>query len=628
MRTTLLPIAALALSLATSAAAQVPDYVTGAPGAARYPNEDGLVVHQIDRYTLAPDGRVERHHEQALKMLTGYLTRHDYFDPFLNWNDARATFRVDEARTYMADGTVVDAAENSLVPNTARAFDHAVPYAHMRQMTVAHVGVEHGATSVTAYTIADREPTGVPLWGVVELQSFVPVLDHWVTVEVPEGTPLHAGGAFCTLKPVAKTEGGVTTTTFHRTGTPSANLDEAGHGGEGVAWMAFSTAADWAAARTFLEGRVEPAAVADEAVQAKVAEVLDGATLPPERIAAIHAFVVEGVRPVHWPVADFDYAARSAGDVLDSSVGHELDKAVLLTAMLRHAGFDAVIALVSSRHTIVADVPAPGQLDQVWVRVRMGDKEVWMHPDASCDARNKFDLTGRWVLPLDGKATAPTQRPASDPARNGGTLRAEVTLDGDDHQLTLSGHADVDLGQGYNPVVAFDREASGADALGRQVAGTFGGATADDVVVARQTCELTAIRVAFGGGHVDVPLHGLVRLSLPRVPGALTGASFQVFRNARTMPLQLPGPATERVELALTLPDGYELAYAPDPVETSNAAGSLHRTVTHEGGTLTITTVLEITTDLVSPAEYLQLRALFGALEGDPDTTILLQRQD
>lgn len=621
-------VAALAVALSLPAVAQVPDHIASAPGIERYPDEDGLVVQQMDRWTLAADGSVERHHEVALKMLTAYLTRHDHFDPLIDWNDARATMRVDQARAYMADGTVRDTAANSLVPNTAAAFSHAVPYVHMRQMVVAHVGVEHGATSVTAYTIGDRAPSGVPLWGVVELQGFMPLLDHWITVEVPEGTDLHHGGVFCEFTPETETKNGLTSYSFHRSGVPAANLDEAGHGHQGVARMAFSTAADWAAVRTFLEGRVTPAMSADPAIQAKVDEVVDGATLTSEKAARIHAFVVDGVQTVHWPAADFDYAARPAADVLDSSVGHELDKAVLLAAMLRQAGIDAVVALVSSDRTIAADVPAPGQLDHVWVRAQVGDEEVFLHPDASCDRRNKTDLAGRWVLPLDGAATKPVQRPALQGSRNRAALYAEVTIEADDHRLRLSGSADVDLGLTYNPVVTFDRGSDGTGKLAGRVAGSFGGAHADSHVVARQTCELTALRTEFSGGTVEVPLHGLVRLTLPRVPGALEGATLQIHRNTRTMPLQLPGPLTERVELVLDLPDGYELAYAPEPVSLANAAGSVHRTVELEDGTLTVTTVLALDTDLVSPAVYLQLRTLFDHLEGDSDATILLQRQD
>jgi Domain of Unknown Function with PDB structure (DUF3858)/Domain of Unknown Function with PDB structure (DUF3857) len=624
----LLVVAALAVALSLPAVAQVPDHIANAPGIQQHPDEDGLVVQQTDRWTLAADGKLERHHEVALKMLTSYLTRHDHFDPLVDWNDARATMRVDQARTYMVDGTVVDAAANSLVPNTDAAFNHAVPYVYMRQMVVAHVGVEHGATSITAYTIDDRAPSGVPLWGVVELPGIVPILDHWITVEVPEGTDLHHCGVFCELTPETETKDGLTSYTFHRSGVPTAHLDEASHGHQGVARMAFSTAADWAAVRTFLEGRVEPALSADPAVQSKVDEVIDSATLTPEKVALIHAFVVDGVQAVHWPAADFDYAARPAADVLDSSVGHELDKSVLLAAMLRQAGIPAVVTLVSSDRVIAADVPAPGQLDQVWVRAQVGDKEVFLHPDASCNKRNKTDLAGRWVLPLDGAATEPVQRPGLQGSRNRATLRAEVTIEGGDHQLQISGSADVDLGLSYNPVVTFDRGSDGTGKLAGRVAGSFGGAHADSHVVARQTCELTALRTEFSGGTVDVPLHGLVRLSLPRVPGALSGAALQTYRNTRTMPLQLPGPLTERVELVLDLPDGYELAYAPEPVALANAAGSVRRTVEIEDGTLTVTTVLLLDTDLVSPAEYLQLRALFDRLEGDADATILLQRQD
>lgn len=616
--------------LALPAAAQVPDYVSAAPSGDEYPTDDGLILRQMVRVTLAADGKVETHVEESWKMLTAYLTRHDYFDPRISWDDARSSLRIDQVRTFMADGTIIDAKDNSRVPNTADAFQWAVPYAHMRQVTLAHVGVEHDATSATAYTLLDRAAVDEPFYGELELQSFLPILDQWITLEVPEGNTLTLAGIHCEVDAKDETKDGKTRYIIHRTNVPAANLSENGWDHDALQRLVFSSAADWDAVRTHLARRIEAAAVADAAVTAKVTEVVDGSTQPQEKIARIHRFVVDGLRTIEWPVADFDHQVRSAGQVLDSSVGHPLDKAVLLIAMLRNAGLEANVALVSSDPATPDAVPCPDGFGQAWVMVRLGKKEVWLDPTAGRDAANKWDLAGLPVLLLDPSAQGGiTRRPALGAEDNRGALLARVTLEADDDALAVSGTADLDLAKAYNPLVDFDREGNRHEGVASKVASGFGGAKVDGVTVARQGCGIAAFRAEFSGGSIPVPENGLVQLRLPRVPGALRGGDLETFRASRTLPLRLPnGPISERVDLTLTLPDGFDVSHLPGDHSVANAVGSVRRTLNVEDGELTASTLLIVEQGEIAPADYPALRQLLDALEADNQSLILLRRAE
>ncbi len=618
----------IALFVAAPAAAQAPDYIANAPGASDYPVDDGLLLRQMVRVTLSADAKVETHVEESWKMLSANLTRNDYFDPRIDYNAARSTLRIDQARAYMADGTVVDAKANSFVPNTAGALQWAVPYAHLRQMTVAHVGVEHDATAVLAYTITDTAPSGVPLWGVLDLQTVVPILDQWITIQVPEGTDLHLAGVYCDVTATESTKDGVTSYEIHRTDVPAINVSEIPDHHTGTARLAYSTAADWAGVRAYLEPRVEAALVPGKAVQAKADEIVDGSTMPAEKMARIHAFVTDGVRTIQWPIAAFDHDVRNAGDVLDSSVGHPLDKAVLLGAMLRSVGLDAAVALASSDPSVAANVAAPGQLDQAWVRVNLGDNVAWLDPTTSCDRHNRFDLAGMPTLVLDGSGSGLQVQPDLDGIANRAAVRVELDVTAGDDGIELAGIADLDLGLTYNPVVAYDRSRDRLEGVAGGVAGGFGGASVDDVHVARQTCKLTSLRAEFSGGAVEVGDSGLAEITLPRVPGAL-GGGLQTFRNTRTETLRVAGaPATERVDVIVNLPKGYDVAFAPDDAAIANSAGSFRRTVTVEDGTLHVVAILVVEGDEVPAARWPDLRALLNAADGDAGRTVLLRKGD
>jgi hypothetical protein len=629
-RTTLAPLA-LAVLLATGSAAQVPDYIRDAPESDEYPNQDGLVLRHTIRITLGSDGRVERHVERSLKMLASYVTRTGDLDPSIDWNEVRASLRIDQARTYMRDGTIVDAKENSKVLNTASAFAWAVPYAHMRRMTVPQVGVEHGATSVLEYTVRDREPAGVPLWEVVELQTYLPILDQRIIVQVPAGTELHFAGIGCQPEVSVEESDGLTSYEFRRADVPPANLAEAGSGHHGLQKLVFTTSPDWTAARGFFEERLAEALAPDSTVQARAEKLIEDTTLPREKIAKIHEFVVDGIRTIHWPLDAFDYVVRPAGRVLESSVGHSLDKAALLAALLRAAGFHASVALVDgdARSGRVADVAAPSQLEQAWVRVETAGGTDWLDPAAKADAHNVHHLAGKAVLVMDGGRHGLETLPDRSAQENGATLHAEVEVEDGGHELKLSGTADVDLVSFYNPLAGYDRSSNRQEKVAGAVAAAWGDAEVDEVYVAMQSESLTSLRTTFSGGSIEVPRHGLVRLTLPRVPGAVTAAALQTHRGSRTLPLVLPkGPASETVQVELTLPDGYELAYRPEAAAVANSVGSVHRTVETEEGTVSIRTKLTLEKGEVPAEDYPDLRALMTAVTGESKTTILLQRED
>ncbi len=612
-------VSVFALALAPALAVAVAVTAAAAATLAADPAvEDGVIEVQKTTITLAADGTVTRDEELAVRPFGPWAVGR-FFDPSIDWDDARSTATVRRARTVTPSGRTVEAQRNALVPNTSSALERAVPYARMRQMTVAHVGVETGALTELAYTIADRAPSGVPLWGVAYLDAPLPVTEQALVLRVPAGTAVRHAATCPAL--VAKAEAGAIV--YARRGVPAFNLAEAGGPHAGPCRVAWSAARDWAEVRAFLEGRVRPATEPTAALKERAVKLAPPGLPDEERIGKLHAFVVDGVETVRWPLASFDYAVRPAGAVLDSSIGHPLDKAVLLAALLRAAGYDAQVALAAADARPLPDVPSPALLEEAWVRVA-GEPE-WLDPAAPLDRRSRAHLAGRAVLPLDGAASAPSTLPELTPAQNRAALRLELALADKGDSLAVSGTEDLDLAGLYNAAAVFDRaDERLAKALAAPLAG-FGKAKAGAPTVARKDGRASSLRAAVTDGAVPRPRDGRpVRLLVPRVPGALAAETLQLQRGRRSLPLWLPAAAQERVELSLELPDGAELLFAPAPLRLENGAGSLVREVTRDGRKLTVTTTLTLPRREIAPADYAGLRALFAALDGEAGRTVLV----
>jgi len=618
-------IAASLFAFSAPAIAEVPPDVARAPGTETWPDDDGLWVRRHLTVTLGADGRITTEVEEALKPFTGNPMREDMLDPRIDWNDVRSTLEVVDAVTWMVDGTEVRAQANSFVPNTAGALQWAVPYAKMRQLTVAHVGVEHGSTSLLHYRIADRGALGMPMWGQQTLADYIPVLSQRVIIESPTSSPVSWGVLHGAAQPEKTVQGDTARLVFQDLAVPGLVLRE-NHGDVGVPTLVWSSSPSWSHTRSYLEAQVEPSAIADGYVLGKLEVVLDGSITPEERIARIHGFVVDGVRTIDWPALDFGYATRSAPEVLSSSIGHPLDKAVLLVAMLRAAGFEAHVALASPHRAWLPDVPSPVPFEQVWVRVDAGHTPIWLDPTAPQSAHNGYHLAGKPVLVLDGESDAPSVVRELDADHNHGQLRVQLDLTAADGGLQASGRADLDLAGLYCPVLGFDRSADRASGVAGHVTGLFGGVE-HSTVVARQSKGYLSLGAAFEGGEITVPATGLVRIELPRVPGAVSGAALESYRAARTLPIELDGPARELVVVELAVPEGWEPTHLPDAVKIENNAGRVERRVVYDqaDGSVVIRTELELVQPVVAAADWPDLRALLLEIESNTGGTVLLR---
>ena len=349
------------------------------------------------------------------------------------------------------------------------------------------------------------------------------------------------------------------------------------------------------------------------------------ATLPAEQLALVHDFVVSGVRNVDWPLSAFDYQARPAGEVLQSSVGHSLDKAVLLTAMLRYLGFKADLALVSSEREIAADVPSPVWFDQAWVRVKTPDRAIWLDPTASRNGHNRFDLAGHPTLLV---AEGEEMRMFSDLewADNRASLWIEGTIVDEGGDLVVSGEVEADYAYGTNPLVAFDRSTDGPRELAGQVVAVFGGAEVDQVMVGHRSDELLAFGATFSGGKLK-EVHGLpIRVDLPRLPGLPSSSALQSHRQQRTLPLVLPdGALSSVVGVKLTLPAGWQPIVIPAALQLENEVGKVIRTVELKGDELTLRTELILLKAVVEASLWPDLRTILTAVEAESARVVLLR---
>ncbi|MBN2492302.1 MAG: DUF3857 domain-containing protein [Planctomycetes bacterium] len=617
------------LLLVSAPAAQVPEEVRDAPAAAAFPEADGVVLLEEVEFILDGAGKGVRRHRRLTKLFRDFAIGSGRCDPRIPFDAARQTLEVLACRTWMRDGTPVDTdLGNGRIEVTPFALEHAVDYTNLREIVLVHTGVEHDATLELEYRITDRTPSAAPFWGEWELQSDLPILKQTVVFRVPAGTPLVIQGSRGELVPEKRSEEGVDIHTVVRTNVPPVNLVEcAGHEREVVERLVYTTVPSWAEVGTALDRSVSRAVDSSPAIQQCVATLTAGVGTRREQVYRIHDFVARNVRTIRWPLGDFGFEPRSASRVHSSACGHGLDKAVLLKAMLKEAGIEAVVVLASPTTTIAMRAPSPTQLEEVWVAVDDGEERLWLDPSAPLVARSGRDLEGRAILSLVGRGPTVQRVPASAPEDNAAVLTGVCRV-GRDGRMT--GTLRLDLSGNRNPYHELRGGAAAVGALAnRAAAAAVAGARAAAPEVVQLGERATALRLAAEGGEVKRLAGGRLEVALPALPDPLAAADHSLFRNRRTTPLFLAGVARETIEMEIELGAALRLVWAPEPVKLDHPVGRLEIAVAPAVGRtdkLVYRKTFVLKKSIVPPEEYAEFRALMAAQRVRRNSVLLLER--
>jgi hypothetical protein len=615
------------LILGLAATAQIPEEIKSAPAAEAYPEADGVVLAEEVEIVLDREGKVSRRHRRLTKIFREHVLSSGRADPRIPFDAVDQTLTVSRCRTWMRDGTPVDTDPgNGFVEVTPFALEHAVDYTRIREMVLVHTGVEQGATLELDYTIADKAPRGRPFWGEIVLQSELPVLQQTVVIRVPEGASVFIQAIHAEVTPKKTTSDGVDTYLVKRLAVPPVNLDEcAGHVREVVARLVYSSLPSWAEVGTLLDKSISRAVDSSDAIRNRVKALTVGVGTRLERAYRIHDFVATRVRTVNWAPDDFGFVPRSASSVHASAYGHDLDKAVLLKAMLKEAGISASVVLASTTTSLAMRAPSPTQLSDVWVMVENGHRRVWLDPSVSLDRRSGRDLEGRAILKLAGRGSTVTRVPVSEPGANAAVMTGICRLGAEGR---VEGRLRLDLSGSLNPYHRLRGGVGPLEAFASRVASGLGGARATKHELSHFDEILSSISVTARGGALTRKDTETLELTLPALPDPIASRGYQIHRGRRTTPLFLEGLASERIEIEIRLPPGLRVAYRPAPVTVDNAVGRLLISLEPAEGGLTYKRAFTLKKSVIPPDEYLAFRKLITSQRARRNTILLLERPE
>ena len=370
-------------------------------------NYDAVYEKLIKEYTLNADGSMDYRYIKQLKLQTYRAFQSLYGETFVVYDTAYQKLKINEVYTVMADGKKVAAPQNSFNLTLPGFAANAPAYASLREMVITHTGLERNATINLDYQLHSRNGALPFLMGNEILAESEPVKNLEVRVRIPVGTKLNYHLVNTDLEPVVTTGKDFEVYSWKFSAVAAISAEEGQQEGyTAYPRLLFSSSDNISDAYAFLTGQPAFWFALPESCKSEVSRLTNLERDRFKLALKIQEKVVSDIRLYPVPFRTAMYRMRPAEKSWNSNGATPAEKAVLLTAMLREAGFDARLTVIVRTALYDEKIATLGNIEDFAVWVDMKEKGEWYLSVTSLNPVNlKTTLSNRSFIIFgpDGK---------------------------------------------------------------------------------------------------------------------------------------------------------------------------------------------------------------------------------
>lgn len=372
------------------------------------------------------------------------------------------------------------------------------------------------------------------------------------------------------------------------------------------------------------------------AVDAKLAEVVKGATNREDSIRAIHRWIAQDIRYVSIALGMGGYQPRTPETVVQTGYGDCKDKATLFVAALAKMGVTAYPVLLNSRGGVRRELPTIEQLNHAIAAIKRGSSYQFVDLTAGLTPFGQlpFDEQGEFGLVVhpDGSGEEVTL-PADADASNSTSMRIVGTLSPDGMFNGTYEEQDSGAGQYFlrtmleNPLDS----ATKASIPKRMVGRFFQSADADSLQAFNGKDLSSPARITFRIHNANATEHlgdsNIFTVPLGGMGHFATFAADLEKEPKRRFPIdasKVLGVGSRSTEFRITLPAGWKAKLPPSVTATSDF-GTYKSEYAQDGRVMRITRVFTGSKAILPPKRMPDLIAWFRQIGKDDANHILLE---
>lgn len=549
-------------------------------------NSDAVFYKIKKEYILNTDGSYTFKYYHKL-LYNSYFSFHRiYGESFIIYNPEFQTLKVTKSVTRMADGKVVKSpsnAFNEVLPGQAA---DAPAYNKLREMVVTHVGLEIGAIVELEYEL-ETKPGFMPFFADrVNFYESSPIQDYEVIISIPESESLNHK---VTNKPDDLDYVKRSAKNKKIYAWKARNLSAVSHEPmqpEGMAdypVLTFSTV-DLDAAFNYLKSNLTNGFVPDKSSQLLLEDNLKGW----EKVNSLKNLVVSNMNTYGVQPQFVGYKFRSPEQVWKSNGGTEGEKAILLSALLKNAGFSAQTVLAGYPHILNGKIGYPGAFDKYLVKVEFQGETRYY---SMIDDHVKYP-GARSVIGINEDITSLSYE-NQEPGKRKSSLKTSLIFSGDGilkgtSELTLNSYDDS------KPLISLNPSSFTSEKVIEKI----------DTIVYRFTIGNSGIKA--------IKNENYYYFELPAISQGLSSLRLGELPTERTTSLELPGKFNESYDYSFILPDGIKFISPENETVVENNLGFYKIKTTVDGSKVAITRSIEINQHLIKVDDYNNFREIMS----------------
>ncbi|MGM0565542.1 MAG: DUF3857 domain-containing protein [Bacteroidota bacterium] len=552
--------------------------------------EPDAVYHQIVKeYTINEDGSYDLHYFKELELKSHFAFNQLYGETFVVYNPDYQELKINEAYTIMADGKKTPSPENAfneVLPRQAADFPD---YSHLNEMVITHTGLEVGATIYLDYTLKTSADMFDGFSFKEMLRKRVPVQNMKVIVHTPEDYELdYRVNNLRTGPEIEETERGKTYTWKFNEMEP---LPREGNMCESKKeWLAVQSRNGF---RSQLDLASMQSPLPSELAK-KAEELSEKAKNQSENVNEIYSYLANNIDASALQQKYIGKNVRTSEKVWQSNIATVLERAVLLSSMLKKVGISAMPALLLDEGAL----PVMEDNRQVLVKVDLKKDEPLLLSLSGSSAKNLFyKHAGKELIPLEEEKTE--QRIKIEPKKNAYKLSATFSLSLD----TMTGNGEIMLMHAMNPYLQIQEDKNRLKKIVSNL-------RPEKVSINQLSTSKTEAEFEYGTQLEQVAgeQFGYFDLTLPNVDGSVVGDDFTLW-SERITPFEIPFPMHGELEFTFDL-DGIECINESFEQNQDSDVGEVSVYLEVKPETVTVKKTFSLNKKCYNPLEYNEVRSI------------------
>ncbi len=559
-----------------------------------YPDSDAVYIKMTKEYTLNEDGTMDYHYSHQLKLFTYFAFNSKYGETFIVYNPKFQNLKVNKSFTINEKGENIPSPDNAFNEVLPQFAANAPAYNYLREMVVTHTGLERNSTITLDYNISTKKDFLPALSGNEILNTSSPIRELEMIIKIPKTKKLYYKLINSDIKPDSTEENNFKIYKWNFKEIASQSYEPMQPSdSRNLVHLIYSTSDKINENLSQIISQPAFKYEVNEKIIKGISDIINSKKQVIEKALDLQKKVVEEFN--YFPIPPFytGYKCRTANEVWKSNGGTEIEKAVLLNALLKNANINSEILAYSNAN--LTGFPSI-LFDNFILKVTLQNKEIfYLSPVHIYDNNLVYDLQWKTYYPLtdNSKISDLTVNNYSNSITVKGNLEIEKSI--------LKGKVSAELNNKFSPYFKLTSSSESAKSLFPN---------SKDAKIISVNSKKSVIDFNYENNKAGRNQKNYSFFSLPEINNGLSTWGINFMTEKRNTPIELQSNINEIYQYSITLPANYSLFNPVKEIKIDNSIGIFTFKTKQEENIITVIKGIYIKQNIIEPKDYEEFKTL------------------